>query len=253
MKIKLMKINKAMVLGLVMAGIAGWFAFGYQPQQWWKADRSSVGLAPLPAEEKGAVVQVYAARTFNWRGYFSVHSWIAAKEKDSDHYLIYQVLGYRLFRGGHAVSVEKDIPDRKWFGAEPHLIEDLRGEAAEKAIVRLNQLVKEYPYDQVYRIWPGPNSNTFISFLIRHIPELTVELPPNAIGKDWLENHRFFARSESGSGFQFSFFGLFGITIGLAEGLEINILGLNFGIDLWRPALKLPFVGRIGVKDAPLH
>jgi hypothetical protein len=33
------------------------------------------------------------------------------------------------------------------------------------------------------------------------------------------------------------------------EGLEFNLLGLNFGIDLNAPALRLPFWGRLGFKD----
>jgi hypothetical protein len=37
-----------------------------------------------------------------------------------------------------------------------------------------------------------------------------------------------------------------GVTLAREEGLELNLLGLNFGVDFYRPALKLPFVGRIG-------
>ena len=31
------------------------------------------------------------------------------------------------------------------------------------------------------------------------------------------------------------------------EGLELNLLGLTIGVDLLRPALKLPGIGRIGL------
>jgi len=31
------------------------------------------------------------------------------------------------------------------------------------------------------------------------------------------------------------------------EGIELNLLGLSLGIDFSRPALKLPFIGRLGV------
>jgi hypothetical protein len=78
---------------------------------------------------------------------------------------------------------------------------------------------------------------------------MTMELPSNAIGKDFLTNGLFFAPSESKTGYQFSLFGLFGLTVGLEEGLEINILGLAFGFDIKNSALKLPMIGRIGFKD----
>jgi hypothetical protein len=102
-------------------------------------------------------------------------------------------------------------------------------------------------------VWPGPNSNTFISHIIRSVPELGVELPPHAIGKDWIDDGDLFGLSETGTGVQVSLLGALGLTVGLAEGVEVNILGFNFGLDLWRPALKLPFVGRIGFKDAPIR
>jgi len=30
------------------------------------------------------------------------------------------------------------------------------------------------------------------------------------------------------------------------EGVEVNLLGLTFGLDFKNPAIKLPIVGRIG-------
>ncbi len=218
---------------------------------WRTADRSSVGIAPDPAQEPEALVHVYAARAINWRGYFAVHSWIATKEKNADHYMTYHVIGFRLKRTGHTVAIEKDVPDRKWFGAAPTLIQELKGEKAERAIPKILEAAKSYPYDNFYRAWPGPNSNTFISHIIRRTPELGVELPPHAIGKDWMNGGDLVGLSESKTGVQFSLLGVFGLTLGAAEGIEVNLLGLNFGVDFWRPALKLPLVGRVGMKDAP--
>jgi hypothetical protein len=40
--------------------------------------------------------------------------------------------------------------------------------------------------------------------------------------------------------------GVAGLSIGRAEGLELNLLGLTLGIDPLAPALKLPGIGRIG-------
>jgi hypothetical protein len=226
--------------------------FACAHQDWRTADRGSAGIAPLPKDESRAVVQVYSARAVSWRGYFGVHSWIAVKEKDSDHYTTFHVMGYRIKRTGSAVVIEEDIPDRKWFGAEPSLIAELRGEKAESAIPKIHEAALSYPYPAAYRIWPGPNSNTFISYIIRRVPEIGVELPPHAIGKDWINKADLVGKSESGTGFQVSVLGALGFTLGLAEGVEVNILGMSFGLDFWRPALKLPFVGRLGFKDAPV-
>lgn len=218
-------------------------------QDWRTASRESAGLAPDSHKEKEAVVQVYAARTFAWRGYFSVHSWIATKEKNASEYTTYHVIGWRVNRGLEAVAIQQDTPDRYWYGAKPELLEDLRGEAAEKAIPQIDKLAKNYAYKDVYRAYPGPNSNTFISHIIRNVDELKVELPPNAVGKDWINQADLVGWSESGTGVQLSLWGLFGFTVGLNEGVELNLLGLNFGVDLLRPALKLPMVGRVGMKD----
>ncbi len=219
---------------------------------WRTASRESAGLAPLPSVEREAVVQVYAARAFRWRKYFAVHAWIATKERDAAAYRVYQVVGWNLGRGEGVVVDREDFPDRYWYGARPELIQTIRGAAAERAIPRIRELVAGYAYPETYRAWPGPNSNTFVAHIIRHVPELGVELPPHAVGKDWIGRGDFFGRSESGTGVQFSVYGVLGATLGLAEGVEVNLLGLSFGVDLWRPALKLPMIGRLGFPDAPV-
>ncbi|MBU6235718.1 MAG: DUF3750 domain-containing protein [Alphaproteobacteria bacterium] len=218
-------------------------------QDWRTAPRHSAGLAPLPEKEPKAVVQVYAARAINWRGWFAVHTWVATKEANANHYTVYQVMGWQLRRTGYSVMIADDIPDRYWYGAKPYIIEELRGAEAAAAIPKIKAAAASYPYNDTYRVWPGPNSNTFVSHIIRNVPELGVELPPHAIGRDWLNGSALSARSETGTGYQVSLLGALGFTAGKAEGLEINILGLTFGVDVASPALKLPFIGRIGVTD----
>lgn len=219
---------------------------------WRTADRSSAGIAPDPKIERAAVVQVYAARAIRWRGFFAVHTWIATKEKNADHYITYHVMGFRIKSTGSSVVVGEEIPDRKWFGAEVDLIEEIRGAPAERAIPQIQAAVQNYPYQSSYRAWPGPNSNTFVSHILRQVPELGVELPPHAIGKDWIHDAQLIGWTESGTGAQVSVFGALGMTLGLAEGIEVNVLGFSFGLDFWRPALKLPLAGRLGFPDAPV-
>ena len=239
------KISVLMVLSLFLFSCA-------QTNDWRTATKESAHLAPLPSIEKEAVVQVYAAKTVSWRGHFSVHSWIAVKQKNADDYTTYHVIGWRTQRGLGTIRAEKDIPDRHWFGARPEVISSYVGKKAEEMIPEIEKAVKNYPYPETYRAWPGPNSNTFISHIIRSVPGMGVELPPNAIGKDWIHNAQIAGLSESKTGVQFSLLGAFGFTLGLAEGIEANVLGLTFGVDFYRPALKLPMIGRIGMKDKPV-
>ena len=214
---------------------------------WQTASRVSANIAPLPQQEPEAMVQIYCAKAFGWRGYFGVHSWMAVKKKNAGSYTIYQVLQWGRFYGDSVVVVSQDIPDRYWFGSYPKIIFSAKGDKAEKMIPAIEAAVASYPYPKQYRLWPGPNSNSFISHIIRLTPQLHVALPSNAIGKDWIHKAQIFALSESKTGVQFSLFGLFGLIIALIEGIEINIIGLSFGIDFLKPALKLPIIGRVGV------
>ena len=51
----------------------------------------------------------------------------------------------------------------------------------------------------------------------------------------------------SRTGFRVSFGGYLGLMVGWTEGIEVNILGGVVGVDLRRPAIKLPGVGRVGL------
>jgi Protein of unknown function (DUF3750) len=214
-------------------------------QSWRTATRESVGLAPKPAETPEAVVQVYSARTVSWRGYFGVHTWIAAKRAHAQAYTVYEVIGYRLRRTGTSVVVHQRIPDGHWFGNRPELLSDLRGPGVDDVITRIEDAVARYPYGGTYRMWPGPNSNTFTAFVVREVPELRVDLPPTAIGKDY-RGFRPLGMTPSGTGGQITLLGVAGVTAGLEEGLEVNVLGLTFGVDPKSLSLKLPLIGRIG-------
>ncbi len=212
---------------------------------WRTASREPVGLAPDPAATPEAVVQVYAARTWGWRGYFGVHTWIAVKPAGARAYTVYEVIGWRLRYSESALAIRSRAPDERWFGNAPVLLADRRGPGVEALIERIDRAARDYPYAGEYSVWPGPNSNTFTAWIARAIPELEVDLPPTAIGKDYLGD-RLVASAPSGSGLQLSLFGLLGVTASGVEGLELNLLGLTFGVDPFAPALKLPVLGRVG-------
>jgi hypothetical protein len=234
----------AVVLAVLLLGPAATVATGLTDIQrpWWEGRRGgSAGLAPSPSAHTGAVVQVYGARTRGWRGAFAIHTWVAAKPQGADHYTRYEVIGWRYFRGGRALQIrETAAPDGWWFGNEPALLYDLRGPAAASLIPEIETAVDSYPHADFYRTWPGPNSNSFTAHIGRTVPSMGLDLPPTAIGKDY--NGAPIGRSPGG-GLQLSLFGLLGVLVSPAEGIEVNLLGLSFGLDLLQPGLRLPGVG----------
>lgn len=213
---------------------------------WETARRDATGLAPDPAATPEAVIQVYAARAFAWRGIFSVHTWIAVKPAGAAAYTRYDVMGWGVQHGAPAIRVNRMGPDNYWFGSRPVVLLERRGPEAEALIPRIIAAIEAYPYKDTYRTWPGPNSNTFIAHIGRSVPELGLEMPGNAVGKDYLPDSALFAPAPSGSGFQFSLLGVAGLMLALDEGIELNLFGLSFGIDFDDVALKLPGLGRIG-------
>lgn len=217
-------------------------------RHWRTASRDTAGIAPDAHTEKGAVIQVYGARTMGWHGAFGIHTWIAVKRSDETRYVTYQVLGWRVYRGSGAVDIREGVvPDVRWFGEVPELLADRRGPGVDALIDRIEQAVADYPWPGSYGVWPGPNSNTFVAYIARAVPELRVDLPPTAVGKDFLGATTFIAPTPSGTGWQVSLYGLLGVALAREEGVEINLLGLSIGVDVNDLALRLPGIGRVGL------
>jgi hypothetical protein len=245
------RLTFALILAYVPLSVA-YLAFSGQlgAADWRSASREPAGLAPDPATTPEAVVQVYSARAVSWRGWFGVHTWIAVKPANATEFTVHEVMGWRLRRAGTALVARNRPADGYWYGNKPELLGDIRGPGVDEIIQRIEAAVGEYPYPARYHVWPGPNSNTFTAFVLRKIPELRVDLPPTAIGKDYL-GWKSVGKTPSGTGGQASLFGIVGVAAGLEEGVELNLLGLNFGVDPKSLSIKLPIVGRLGPKNTP--
>jgi len=238
------------ILGILLAGPVLALVSGEVSlkRSWATASRESAGLMPPAAATPEAVVQVYGARAFGWRGAFAVHTWIAAKPEGADNYTTYEVIGWRAWRDGNALVRREGPPDRHWFGAKPEIYAELRGPEAAAAIPEIEAAVAAYPYTTQYRTWPGPNSNTFTASIARQVPALRLDLPPTAVGKDYLAGDRFFAEAPSGTGYQVSLLGALGLLAAREEGLEINLRGMTVGVDPGDLAVKVPGLGRLGAR-----
>jgi hypothetical protein len=246
-----MKLKRTMLLALALFVIPLAISFAtHTPAAatWQTASREPTGLAPDPTIVREPVVQVYAARTFGWRGAFGVHSWIIVKREGAADFTRYDVVGWS---GPPFVHRNYATPDAEWYGSRPNLLIDWRGEGVETLIDQVEAAVESYPFNDTYQTWPGPNSNTFIAHVGRSVPELRLDLPANAIGKDYQPLSAALGRAPSGTGVQASLFGVLGIIVAPEEGLEINVLGLSLGVDVAEPALRLPGLGRVGTANPP--
>ena len=240
----IMLIVFALFLAPILAR-AAFYAFDGNPRSWRDADWSSTGLLSAARDHKAARVIVFTGTAGAWKGIFSVHSWIVIKREGAPTWTRYDVVGW-----GTPVRANNWPVDGRWYGNAPVAIADISGPDAERLIPRIEQTVRDYDYAHAgdYRIWPGPNSNSFIAAVLRAVPELGVALPPNAVGRDF-RSRVYAGLTDSGTGVELNLKGFAGAKVGWVEGVEINLLGLVAGLDLRHPGLKLPGYGRIGIES----
>jgi hypothetical protein len=216
-----------------------------RPQSYDRADWSSTGMLPAADAEREARLLIFTGRTGRWKGIFAVHSWVVFKAENAPNWDRYDVVGW-----GQPVRNNNWAPDGRWYGDTPRVLLDVRGEQAAALIPKVQAAIAAYQYSHAgdYRIWPGPNSNTFVASVLRAMPELETTLPPNAIGKDF-RSAPYIGLTDSRTGLEASLFGIVGVKLAWVEGVELNFMGLVAGLDLRHPAVKLPGFGRLGIDD----
>ena len=241
---KTLRSTVLVVFVLPIAARGTLYAVEDHPRSWRDANWSSTGLLPDAAADPPARVLLFAGRAGGWRSIFAVHTWIVVKPENAAAYTRYDVMGF-----GQPVRVNLHAPDGYWFGDKPQLVADVRGAPAASAIPKIEAAVKSYPYAGYgsYRVWPGPNSNTFTASLLRAAPELAIAMPPEAVGRDFRADGAFVGLTASHTGVEAGLYGLLGARLGWVEGVEVDFMGLVAGLDLRHPALKIPCVGRVGL------
>jgi hypothetical protein len=247
------RLRKIIVLTLlavfllpIMARVSA-YAFYRGTTNWRKADWSSSGLLPRADTSAPARVLIMSGRAGGIKGVLAIHSWIVIKPANAQSWTRYDVVGWTPI----PVQMNYWVADSRWFDTVPTIVADISGKQAEALIPKIVTAVKQYQYGNSgdYRIWPGPNSNTFIAAILRAVPELELQLPPNAIGRDY-RSLPYAGLTDSGTGIEISLWGVLGLKLGWVEGFELNVLGLVAGFDLRHPAIKLPGYGRIGFAAA---
>ncbi|MFC6487576.1 DUF3750 domain-containing protein [Nitratireductor sp. GCM10026969] len=244
-KIKYLVIFILVAFLLPAAAFAGWWVLQERPGSWRTANWSATGLLPPAAESPQAAIYVMAARTGGLKGALSVHTWIVLKPKDGA-YERYDKVGW-----GRPVRRNAYPPDGRWYSNRPYIVRSMHGVQAERLIPALRVAIDGYPFadNGDYAIWPGPNSNSFVAHVVNEVPDLGVLMPPNAIGRDFRPDWLRFEHDADWSDIRLFLGGYAGIALGRETGVELNFLGLVAGIDILRPALKLPGFGRIELWD----
>jgi hypothetical protein len=156
-------------------------------KDWRTASRESAGIAPDPASTNEAVLQIYGAKAWGWRGWFAIHTWIAAKHTGETSYKVYDVVGWRRHHNQPVLRISYDVPDRYWYGEQPLVIKEYRGKGVDKLINSVDKAANAYPWKTTYKVFPGPNSNTFTGWIAKQVPELELDLPFSAIGSGYAD------------------------------------------------------------------
>lgn len=217
----------------------GWWQVQDRPPSWRAADWSSSGVLPEPATDDAAIY-VLAARTGGLKGALSVHSWIVTKTPGEARYRRYDKVGW-----GTPIRVDSYAADGRWYSNEPTIVHAVEGAEAEALLPQFEAAIAAYPHSERggYRIWPGPNSNSFVAWVLDAVPGFGGRLPPNATGRDYASDWLVAGFTPDGRDFRVTLFGMAGVTVGAASGLELHLAGLVAGFDFARPALKVPGYG----------
>ena len=156
-------------------------------KDWRTASRKSAGIAPQPFVTNEAILHIYGAKAWGWRGWFAIHTWIAAKRTGETSYTVYDVVGWRKNRGQPVLRITQDIPDRYWYGEKPRILKAHRGAGVDELIDAVDKAAHAYPWKTTYKTFPGPNSNTFSAWIAKQVPELELDLPFSAIGSGYVD------------------------------------------------------------------
>jgi hypothetical protein len=223
---------------------AGWWVMQDRPGRWNEAKWSSAGILPQASANEDAAIYIFSATTGGLKGSVASHAWIVTKEKGGETYTRYDKVGW-----GTPIRRNHRPPDAYWYSNPPQLVTSITGAKAELLIPKIEGAIAAYPYAEPggYTIWPGPNSNTFVAYVLRTVPELGAVLPPHAVGRDYLPDGDFVHLDSDWRDLHVTLRGLVGFSAGLRSGFEVHFLGLVAGLDFANPGIKIPALGRVGI------
>jgi hypothetical protein len=123
---------------------------------------------------------------------FALHTWIVTSKKGKvKRWEVWQFRNQCKTSNGHVhLNLFKPwIGMRKFFFTklrfDSKLLGKIEGAKAERIIKFIEKNAMNYKYTKKYYYIPGPNSNTFTTWILNKFPQLNVKLPWNAFGKNY--------------------------------------------------------------------
>lgn len=176
-----------------------------------------------------------------WYSRFASHVWIEYRQKGDQNWTRVEANTEPLQEPIHPSVANHNV---RW-GRDVELLAVYLLEDAANMIPHIKESALRHSEGFEYRAYPGPNSNTYAARIIADVPNLDVELPHNAIGKDYTTTISA-GLTPSRDGLHLDTLPL-GLSLGYQQGLELHLIGLTAGLSLWPPQLKIPFLPRIGL------
>lgn len=200
-------------------------------------------LLPPPA---GPTVQLRCAPLPDPLRLVAVHYWFVEFDPDEGRWHRWELWQEADAGGTSWGHVHKDLipPGHGLNRFPPQVMAEWRGAAARDLRAAL-AASPEYPYRDRYLAWPGPNSNTYIAWVLRRAG-VSADLDPRGIGRDYLGIVGA-GTTTTRTGFQAET-PVLGLKAGALDGVELHFLYFTLGIDAWPPAVKTP-LGRLGFPE----
>jgi hypothetical protein len=203
-------------------------------------------FTPVSERPREPVVQLGYSPLPTALGHVAVHYHFVTFDPDEGRWHRWELWQYPDQGGKSWGHVHRDLlsPEDGTGGGPPRTQREWRGDEARALLAALSRS-PDYPHRDEYLAWPGPNSNTYIAWVLREAG-VSADLDPRAIGRDY-HGRPGAGRTTTATGVEAQS-PLLGATLGLEDGAELHFLGFTFGIDVWPPATKTP-LGRLGFDD----
>lgn len=173
---------------------------------------------------------------------FATHSWVDYRPDLYSSWRRIEIVNKNSGLLHHKISDADALAGRRW-GERVRVLSQSDGKANPNFVRDIVRFSSGYDAS-IYRVWPGPNSNTFAEHLLREVGGISAQLDHNAVGKE----HGFYAgRTAGGTGLELQT-PLLGVALGLQEGVEVSVLGLSAGASIMPPRVKIPILPALPLK-----